>query len=275
MSTKDSVNNKYKYMTTFFSKNSLIASIALVFAFCFVAPTAALAAGPALVNLNTAGNFRILAKTAVTDGDPSVSSIVGNVGVSPAAGSFITGVSCTKVAGTIYETNTGYTGGFDSNATCAAGTGANITLVNNAVADELTAYNTARGLSNPTATELYTGNLGGQTLTPGLYKWSTAVTIPTSVTLDCQGNTSAVFVFQIAQTLVVSNGQSVNLIGSCQAKNIFWEVDTQTTLGTTSVFNGNILSGTAVVINSGATLNGRAFAQSAVTLSGNAVTKPI
>lgn len=227
------------------------------------------------VNLGTATGFALLGGTGIADNVPTLSAITGNVGVSAAAGSFITGLSCTKVTGTIYEVNAGYTGGFDSNTTCAApGPGANKTLVDNAVADELTAYNTARGLSNPTATELYTGNLGGQTLTPGLYKWSTPVTIPTSVTLDCQGNASAVFIFQIAQTLVVSNGQSVNLIGSCQAKNIFWQVDTQVTLGTTSVFNGNILSGTAVVINTGATLNGRAFAQSAVTLNGNAVTKP-
>ena len=110
------------------------------------------------------------------------------------------------------------------------------------------------------------------TIYPGLHKWSSAVDIATDLTLDCQGNASAVYIFQISQTLAISNGKKILLTNGCNAKNIFWQVDTGVTLGTTSVFNGNILAGTAVVINTGATLNGRAFAQTAVTLDSNNVT---
>jgi len=110
------------------------------------------------------------------------------------------------------------------------------------------------------------------TLTPGLYKWSTGLTIPTGVTLNCGGNTNAVFIFQIAQTLTVGNGAMIALSGSCRPKNIFWQVAGTTTLGTTSNFQGNILDQTNIALNTGAILNGRALAQTAVTLQYNAVT---
>jgi len=141
-----------------------------------------------------------------------------------------------------------------------------------AVGDMQTAYTDAAGRTNPTATELGAGNISGMTLTPGLYKWSTGLAIDTSVTLNCQGNANAVFIFQIGQTLTVGNGAIVTLSGGCQASNIFWQVAGQTTLGTTSSFQGTILCQTAIVMNTGATLTGRALAQTAVTLSANSVT---
>jgi hypothetical protein len=110
------------------------------------------------------------------------------------------------------------------------------------------------------------------TLAPGLYKWSTGVTIPTDVTLS--GGQNDVWIFQIAQNLTVSSSTSVVLSGGAQAGNIFWQVAGQTTLGTNSVFNGNILDQTAIILNTGATLNGRALAQTAVTLDSNTVVKP-
>src|SRR5665811_199650 len=94
----------------------------------------------------------------------------------------------------------------------------------------------------------------------------------TGVTLDCQGNANSVFIFQIAQDLTVSNGANVTLIVSCQAKNIFWQVSGQATLGTTADFKGIILSQTLISLNTGAVLHGRALAQTAVTLNANAVT---
>ena len=223
------------------------------------------------VNLGDAANFSIVAQTLISDADPSVSIIVGNIGIDPAAGSFITDVSCTKVNGTIYDNNAGYTGGYDSNVTCLV---TNASYVLDVQSDMVTAYNDARGRTGTNTTEFNAGDLGGQTLTPGLYKWSTAVTIPTDVTFDCLGDASGVFILQISQTLSISNGKQVILSGGCQAANIFWQLDTQATLGTTSIFNGNILAGTAIVINTGATLNGRAFAQTAVTLDANNVTLP-
>ncbi len=139
------------------------------------------------------------------------------------------------------------------------------------IGDMQTAYNNAASGTyegTPTATELGAGNIGGMTLGPGVYKWSSSLDIPTSVTLDAYGNTSAIFVFQISQQLNLANGAQVILAGGAQAKNIFWQVSTQATLGTTSVMEGTILAGTAIVINNGATLNGRALAQSAVSLTG-------
>ena len=146
------------------------------------------------------------------------------------------------------------------------------TNMTTAISDMQTAFTNAAGRILPTATELGAGNIGGMTLAPGLYKWGTGVTIPTNLTLS--GSSNDVWIFQITQTLTVSNGVHINLSGGAQAKNIFWQVTGQTTLGTTSVFNGNILDQTAIVLNTGATLNGRALAQTAVTLNANSVIKP-
>jgi PKD repeat protein len=98
------------------------------------------------------------------------------------------------------------------------------------------------------------------------------VIIPTDVTLS--GGPNDVWIFQIAQTLGISSGKHVILSGGAQAKNIFWVVAGQTTLGTNSVFNGNILDKTGIALKTGATLNGRALAQTAVTLEANSVNSP-
>jgi hypothetical protein len=153
----------------------------------------------------------------------------------------------------------------------AVPTPANMTT---AVSDMQIAYTNAAGRTLPAATELGAGNISGMTLAPGLYKWGTGVTIPTGVSVTLSGGANDVWIFQIAQTLTVGNGAHVNLSGGAQAKNIFWQVAGQTTLGTTSQFKGNILCQTAIVLNTGATLNGRALAQTAVTLNANTIVKP-
>jgi hypothetical protein len=135
-----------------------------------------------------------------------------------------------------------------------------------------TAYADAAARTLPNATELGAGNIDGVTIAPGLYKWSSSVQIPTRVTLS--GGKNDVWIFQIAGDLTVGNGAFVTLKGGAQAKNIFWQVAGQTTLGTTSSFKGNILCQTLIAMNTGAVLNGRALAQTAVTLQMNAVTKP-
>ena len=224
------------------------------------------ATAQALVNLGSAGNFVILAKSGIST--TGTTSIVGDIGVSPAAATYITGFGLTMDASNVFSTSSLVTG----RVYAATYTPPTPTTMTTAVSDMETAYTNAAGRTLPAATELGAGNIGGMTLAPGLYKWSTGLTIPTNVTLS--GGANDVWIFQIAQTLTVSSGVHVNLSGGALAKNIFWQVAGQTTLGTTSVFNGNILDQTAIVLNTGATLNGRALAQTAVTLDSNSVIKP-
>ena len=231
-----------------------------------VLPFVALAAGPAAVNLGTAGNFVILAKTGIST--TGVTSVVGDIGVSPAAATFITGFGLTLPAASAFSTSALVTGKVYAPG-YADPTPTNMTT---AVSNMETAYTDGAGRSLSAIPELGAGNIGGMTLAPGLYKWGTGLTIPTDVTLS--GSANDVWIFTIAQNLDISSATQVRLSGGAQASNIFWVVAGQTTLGTTSVFNGNILDQTAIALNTGAILNGRALAQTAVTLQANAVTIP-
>jgi hypothetical protein len=224
------------------------------------------AAGPSAVNLGTSGNFVILSKSGIST--TGTTTIIGDIGVSPIAHTAITGFGLIMDPSNQFATSSLVTGKVYA-ANYAPPTPTKMTT---AVSDMQTAYTDATGRTNPTATELGAGNIGGMTLAPGLYKWSTGVIIPTDVTLS--GGSNDVWIFQIAQNLNVGNGVSITLSGGAQAKNIFWQVAGQATLGTTSNVNGIILSKTAIVINTGAKLNGRALAQTAVTLDANAVTAP-
>ncbi len=220
-------------------------------------------AGRAPVDLGSAGSFVILAKSGIST--TGTTAIVGDIGVSPIDSTAITGFGLildslnqfsrsSLVAGKVYA------------ADYAVPTPTKMTT---AVSDMQTAYTDAAGRTLPTATELGAGNINGRTLAPGLYRWGTGVIIPGSVTLS--GGANDVWIFQIAQNLTVGNGAIVTLSGGAQAKNIFWQVAGQTTLGTTANFKGNILCKTLIALKTGATLNGRALAQTAVTLQGNAV----
>ena len=217
---------------------------------------------PEAVNLRTAGNYVILAKSAITN--IATSAITGDLALSPAAASYITGFAL--IAATGYATSSQVTGKVYA-ADMAAPTPINLTT---AVNDMVTAYNDIAGRTNPNFTELGTGNIGGKTLTPGLYKWSSAVTIPSTITIS--GGANDVWIFQIAGNLTMSTAVNVILTGGAQAKNIIWQVAGQVTLGTTSHFEGIILSKTAVTLQTGASLNGKIMAQTAVALDKNKVT---
>jgi hypothetical protein len=220
----------------------------------------------ATVNLGTAGNYVILSKAGIST--TGTTSIVGNIGVSPIAGTAITGFGLIMDPSNTFSTSSLLTGKVYA-ADYAVPTPSNLTT---SVLDMEAAYTNAAGRTLPNYTELGAGNIGGMTLKPGLYKWSSPVIIPADVILS--GNKNDVWIFQIAQTLVVSSGKQVILQGGAQAKNIFWQVAGQTILGTTSKFNGIILGKTAIVMQTGAKLNGRALAQTAVTLDENAIVKP-
>jgi hypothetical protein len=231
----------------------------------FTTGTAA-ALGPAPVVLGTAGNFVILAKSGVSV--TGTTAITGNIGLSPAAGSLLTGFSETMDSSNVFSTSPMVTGSLYA-ADYAPPTPTNLTT---AVLDMQAAYTDAAGRTLPDFTELGAGNIQGMTLVPGLYNWGTGVEIPLSVTLD--GGANDVWIFQIGQDLDVGNGAIVTLLGGAQAKNIFWQVAGQTTLGTTSDFKGVVLCQTAIVMNTGAVVVGRALAQTAVTLDANTVTAP-
>jgi len=220
----------------------------------------------AAVDLGSAGNFAILSKAGVST--TGTTAIVGHIGVSPIASTAITGFALTLNSSRRFSTSSRVTGRVYA-ANYAPPTPSMLTT---AVGDMQTAYTDAAGRPNPTATELGGGNIGGRIIRPGLYKWSSSVIIPADVTLS--GGENAVWIFQIAGTLNVSSGKKVILSGGARPRNIFWQVAGKTTLGTTAVFKGNILGKTAIVLKTGARLNGRALAQTAVTLDANAVSRP-
>ena len=228
--------------------------------------------GPAPVDLGTAtdlagvAHYAILAKSAVTN--IPTSAITGVVGLSPAAASFLSGFSQSLPAGGTAATSPQVTGKIYA-SDYAVPTPANLT---SAIGKMQTAYTDAAGRTNPDKTELGTGIIGGLTLAPGLYKWSNTVSIPTDLTIA--GSASDVWIFQIAGDLTIAAAKHVNLSGGADAKNITWQVAGQTTLGTTSHFEGTILCQTAITLNTGASLHGRALAQTQVALDGNAVTLP-
>jgi hypothetical protein len=137
-----------------------------------------------------------------------------------------------------------------------------------------TAYNSAKGKT--LAPVSVAGNIGGRTLYPGLYKSTSSLSISSGdLTLDAKGNSNAVFIFQIASTLTTTSGRKVILSGGAKSTNVFWQVGSSATLGTSSVFKGTIMANQSITLNTGATLNGRALARiGAVTLAGNAVVMP-
>ena len=212
------------------------------------------------VALGAAGNFVILTKAGITD--VPTSAVTGNVGTSPITGAADL-LTCREVTGTIYSVDAA------GPLPCSVKDPARLTA---AVLAMQHAYTDAAGRPTPNSTELGAGNIGGMTLAPGLYKWSTGVGIPTDVTLS--GGPNDVWIFQISGNLIVSNGVAVHLRGGAQAKNIFWQLAGLATFGTTSHVEGIILSKTMIAMQTGASINGRLFAQTAVTLQMNAVKQP-
>ena len=218
----------------------------------------------AVVQLGTATNYVILAKTAINNTSTSV--ITGDLGLSPAATSYITGFALTNATG--FATAAQVSGKIYA-ADMVAPTPINLTT---AVNNMNTGYDDAAGRKSPDYTDLGTGNIGGKTLAAGLYKFTNNVTLPSDLVLN--GGANDVWIFQIGGNLSVSSAAKVTRIGGAQAKNVFWQVAGTVSLGTTSHFEGIILSKTSITLNTGASLNGRALAQTAVILEKNTITQP-
>lgn len=222
------------------------------------------ATSPAPVDLGTAGNYAILAKSAIST--VPTSAITGDLGLSPAATSFITGFSLVDDTG--FATSSQVTG-FVYGADMAPPTDGNLTT---AVSDMEAAYTEAA--TRPTPDFLNrgsAGNIGGLILGPGLYNWTTAVSILSDVTI--KGLDTDVWIFQIPSTLTVGNNFDVILDGAL-AKNIFWQVAEEVAIGTGAHFEGNILCLTSITLGTGASMYGRALAQTRVDLDQNAFTEP-
>jgi hypothetical protein len=218
------------------------------------------------VLLGAAGNYVILAKSGISN--VPTSAITGDLGLSPAAASFITGFSLSLAAGDNFSTSPQVTGKVYA-ADYDVPTPSNLTT---AVSDMETAYTDAAGRPTPDFVELATGAIGGLTLTPGLYKWSNTVTISSNVTLN--GSATDVWIFQIAGGITQASATQVFLTGGALAKNVFWQVFGVVEIGTTAHMEGIILSQTSITLATGASANGRLLAQTAVSLEGNTVVKP-
>jgi hypothetical protein len=222
------------------------------------------AQGP--VGLGNAGQFVILAKSGISTVPPS--AVTGDIGVSPIDSTAITGFSLILDGTTQFSTSSQVVGKAYA-PDYSAPTPVNMTT---AVSDMETAYTDAAGRKLPDATELGEGNIGGMTIAPGLYKWASGVTIPSDVTLS--GGPNDVWIFQIAGNLSIGPATSILLSGGAQAGNVFWQVagGVGVDLGTTSHFEGIILAQAAINMQTGASINGRLLAQTAVTLDSNTVT---
>lgn len=230
--------------------------------------TPGIAIGPGVINLGLATNYTILTKSGIST--TGVTSVGGNIGVSPISASAITGFGLIMNTGG-QSSRTPIVSGSVFAADYAAPTPTNLST---AVSNMETAYTTANGLVTPApVVSLGAGNITGLTLPPGLYKWNTSLLINNpGVTLA--GGPNDTWVFQIAQDLTVGNGAIINLIGGAQAKNITWVVAGQANLGTNVNFKGNILSKTLISLNTGTTVVGRLLAQTAVTLNASTVILP-
>jgi hypothetical protein len=219
----------------------------------------------AVVDLGTSGTFVALAKSGVST--VPTSALTGDVGVSPAAASFITGFSLTADASNQFATSLQVTGKLYG-ADYSVPTPANLTT---AVGDMQLAFTDAAGRA-ATVTELGAGNIGGMTITPATYSWGTGVLIPTDVTLT--GSATDVWIFQIAQDLTLADGAKIILAGGALPEHIFWQVSGLAKLGTTSHVEGIILSQTSITLDTGASVNGRLLAQTAITIDSGTVVKP-
>jgi len=216
----------------------------------------------------TSPTYVILAKTGIST--TGTTAVTGDLGLSPAAATFITGFSLVPDVTACFSTSSYVTGNIFA-ANYNTGGCTTPTLLTTAVGDMQTAYTDAAGRAAD-FTEVGAGNIGGMTLPAGTYKWGGGVVIPTDVTLS--GGPNDVWIFQIAGGITQASAAKVILAGGALPKNIFWQAADVVSIGTTAQMEGVILAQTAITLKTGATVNGRLLAQSAVTLDASTVTKP-
>ncbi len=217
------------------------------------------ATGPGIIDLGTAGDFVILSKSGIDR--VGVTSITGNIGVSPIDQTAITGFSQIMDVTNTFSTSS-YVNGKIYAADYTAPTPAYLTT---AVSDMETAFTKANGLSTNVIVALGAGDISGMTLAPGLYKWDTGLLI-TNEGVTLSGGPDDTWVFQISDDFTINNDAIITLAGGAQAKNIFWVTSTQALLGSDVQFKGNILAQTLISVNTGTSVTGKLLSQTAVTL---------
>jgi hypothetical protein len=211
------------------------AGIALVASLAFVAIPATAQAAP--VNLATAKPFVVLAGSTVTNTGPSV--LNGDLGVAP--GTALVGFGLPAVVNGAKHANDG--------------------VAKNAKSDLTTAYNVAAGQPVLPANDLTGTNLGNRTLKAGAYRFTSSAQLTGPLTLDAEGDPNAQFVFEIASALTTASASSVVLINGASPCNVYWQVGSSATLGTTTAFQGNLMALTSISLNNGATVIGRLLAR--------------
>ena len=228
--------------------------------------TTAAAKGPGVVNLGTAGNYAILSKAGISTVPTSV--ITGNIAVSPIDAKAITGFSLKADSPKVFATSTQVTGNVYA-ADYGVPTPSDLTV---AIGDMEIAYTDAAGRTTPNIVNLGSGNLGGKTLEPGRYTFSSSVTIPT----DCiiSGSSIDTWIFQMTGDLTMAANKQITLAGGALASNIVWQVAGHVEVGAGAHMEGILLIKTAANFRTGSSLTGRILSQTAVTLQSTTVTQP-
>jgi cytoskeletal protein CcmA (bactofilin family) len=245
------------------------------------APIGSTCTGTGCVDLGTAANYVILAEAGVsytpTATVSSTPKIIGNIGVSPAAASTITGLALDLPAGGAYSTSTLVTGAIYAPG-YAPPTPANLTT---AIGDKLAAYNAAAAMAtaggglaggSPGVACPNVGDLGGQTLTPGVYTCGNAVQISTGLDLTLNG--AGIYVIKTTGTLTQAANTHVIMAGGALPQNVFWQVAGAVSIGAGAHMEGNILSASNIAVVTGATLKGRLYAKTDIAMDANTITQP-
>ncbi len=256
-------NAEYTATVSVAAKSSAQVALAAPYSWKFTTGTTLAPGLP--VNLGTAGNFVLLAKSGITT--VPTSAITGNLGISPIAATAFVGFSQTADSTNVFATSPQVTGRMYA-ANYAPPTPSNLTT---AVSDMETAFVDAAGRA-PNVTGLGAGTIGSISLAPGVYKWGTGLLIPTSITLD--GTATDVWIFQVAGNLTIATSVNMVLGGNAKAKNIFWQVGGEMTAGTGAHLEGIFLTSTGSTLDTGASLNGRLLAQTAIIVRGSMIVQP-
>jgi hypothetical protein len=223
-----------------------LSSILVLAGLLLVVPSRANATGSSPVQLGTAGNYSVLGGTAVVNTGTTI--LNAGLGVSP---------------GTIT--------GFDSPSAVGGPTDVDDTAAIQAQSDLAAAYSSA---ANLTSTPETAGDQAGQTFLPGVYHFAGAISLTTTMTLNGQGDSSAVFVFQVNGAVTPAASSAVVLTNGAQASNVFWQVNGAVSTGASSSFSGNIMTDGAVTVGAGGSIDGRVLATGTVTLANNVITTP-